>query len=128
MNILNAETKRTEWRGRMLLLVLVTVCALGVRPWRVFAQADSGYTLITTVSTLSATDATIVTGNVYQYEVTAFNGLESTPIKSPVGTAGPLHTASLTWLASPTAGVTYKVYRTQVTVPNPPGVVSVTFN
>lgn len=123
-----------KWLGTAALVMLLVALTLGIKPWKVFAQADSGYTLVGTTSALTFTDATVAASSTYQYEVTAFNAAgESVAVKGPVGTttsAAGSHSATSSWGASPTAGASYHIYRTQITIPNPPaaGSVNTIFN
>jgi hypothetical protein len=121
--------------GKIAFIGLVFYFAVGspkaIR--EAFAQASAGYTKISTapVSGLTFTDSTVVDGALYQYQVTAVNQFgESAPATSGVATvpATGTHSATLSWVASTTAGVTYNVYRIQGAVSNPPGAVSVTVN
>src|SRR5690348_11338704 len=123
--------------GRILFYALIAFLAFGLMPWRVFSQA-AGYTKLNTspVTSLTFTDSGVTDGAIYQYQVTAFcsgtacgndsNGHpilgESTPLTfSPaVIPASGTHSATLTWNASTTLGVTYNVYRIQAVPPNPP--------
>lgn len=122
--------------GRILAAGLLVFLVVGVRPWRIFAQADSGYTLVGTVSTTSFTDSSVVNGKTYQYEVTAFNlGGESGPLKGNVVSipSSGTHSTTSSWNASVVdaqhaAATGYKVYRTEITIPNPPGAVSTVVN
>jgi hypothetical protein len=99
--------KPSGWPYMAMLLV---VCVLGITPWRAFAQADAGYTKVgtTAAGVLTFTDATVVDGNSYQYEVTAAltPTLESVASKGPVVTipSTGTHSTTETWGASPTPG------------------------
>lgn len=119
-------------------ILALTYLVFGLQPWKAFAQADAGYTLVGTVAAPIVTynDATVQNGLFYKYEVTAFNAVtETTPTADGVQSipnAG-THTTTVSWIASVadathTAPTGYRIYRTQVFAPNPPGVVSVTVN
>src|SRR5438309_7618903 len=64
---------RRLW-GVLAFLVLITALVTVWRIDRVFAQAGPGYTKLNTAAIigLTYTDTTVIDGNVYQYQVTAF--------------------------------------------------------
>ena len=111
---------------RLLFLGLVVFCAANA-----FAQAGAGYTKIASTNGLSQIDTAVTDGDVYQYQVTAINQFgESTPITSnvaPIPATG-THSVTLSWGASPTAGVTYNVYRITGAPPNSPGAFTAAVN
>ena len=136
---------RRLW-GVLAFLVLITALVTVWRIDRVFAQAGPGYTKLNTAAIigLTYTDTTVIDGNVYQYQVTAFCATtlcvtgtgqpvvgESIPMTGNV-VAVPLtgtHSITTTWIASNAPGTpTYNIYRTQVLVPNPVGAVTSTVN
>jgi hypothetical protein len=118
--------------GRILFFAVVTYFAPG---WKVFAQAGAGYMKVNTspVTALTYTDTSISDGDYYQYEITAVDsvtGQESTPLVAnfvQIPASG-VHSVTTKWGASPTASVTYNVYRTQILPPNPPVAGSSTVN
>lgn len=111
--------------------ILLTVLVFGFQPWKVFAQADAGYTKVGTSATLQFIDLTVQNGHNYQYEVTAFSGpLESTATSDGIAVipGSGTHSVTVRWGASTTPGAAYNIYRLEVFAPNPPGVVSLTVN
>jgi hypothetical protein len=114
-------------------------------PWRVFAQATTGYTKIASTNGLSQIDTAVTDGAVYEYQITSFCaqpvapatagpcGLntsgqpiigESAPLVSnpaDIPNDGKIHTVTLSWIASLTPGAIYNVYRIEAAGPTPPG-------
>lgn len=122
--------------GTLFFLAAVLVCALGYRVDRLYAQATSGFTKINTapVTGTTFTTGTLTDGTIYEFEVLSVDlaGRESpaSNIATAVIPSTLTHTATLNW--KPDAGnvgvITFNVYQRIVTIPNPPGAVSVTVN
>lgn len=119
-------TRRTK---RAFLLVLLAVALLRITV-AVSAQGPTGFTKEASVTATTYTDTAVVSGNVWQYAVTATDAAgESGPsniVTATTPSTTGAHSNALTWTAS-TGATGYNVYRSQVTVPNPPaglGVVS----
>ena len=102
------------------LVVLILLSAVPAT-----AQAPAGFTKLANVTALTYTDATCPNQTTCYYVVTAVDslGAESQPAACATGQlcvngnepvaqlpSSGTHTVTLTWAASPTAGVTYNVY------------------
>ena len=116
--------------SRVLFLSVLLLCA-GLTPLLLLAQVLAGYTKVGSVTTTTYVDSTVTSGQVWSYYVTATNlAGESQPsniVTAVTPTTTGTHSNTLTWTAS--AGATgYNIYRSQVTVPNPPGALGVTSN
>jgi hypothetical protein len=119
--------------GILAFALVLLLCGVGsIRT--LYAQATTGYTKLNTtpISGTTFTTGALVDGGVYNFEVTAqdAHGQESVPsnIVTGVVPATGTHTATVTWTASVTPGVTYNVYDQLVPIPNSPAATSVTIN
>lgn len=107
---------------KKLLLAIALVILGGLAQ----AQAASGFTKLTNVSTTTYTDSTCANQTTCYYQVTAVDSLGHESPASLCGTSqlcfgtnqavavmpsSGTHTVSLSWTASSTTSVTYNVYR-----------------
>src|SRR5260370_1437757 len=94
--------------GKIAFAAVLVFWALGT-PWGVWAQVTAGFSQVGSVpfGTNTFTDNTVVSGNVYQYEVLSQNAAAiSTPsnvVTTPLIPSG-AHSATLKWTAPPTGG------------------------
>src|ERR1700733_7881275 len=125
------KSKRT-WYGLTTFLLVLLFCEIGY-PWKLFAQATTGYTKLNTsaVTTATFTTGTLTDGIAYNFEVTGVNsaGIESGPSNIVTATvpATGTHTATITWTAGAN-DVSFNVYDQQVAPANPPSAVQVVIN
>jgi hypothetical protein len=121
-----------KWIGITCFALVLLYLVVG-NPWKLFAQATSGYTKVNTapISGTTFTSPTLTDGVAYNVEITALNsaGVESAPsnILTGVVPATGTHTFTVAWTAG-TNDVTYNVYDQVVAAANPPVATSITIN
>jgi hypothetical protein len=121
--------------GSLAVMVAFVGWMVVGNPFRLFAQATTGYSKIGSVNvgTNTFTTTTLTDGAAYNFEVTAANSAgESLPsnIVTAVIPAAGTHTVTLSWTPATTGdpATSFNIYDKVVSIPNQPGALTVVVN